>query len=110
MLCYRDRKFIQFLEGEQSAVINLYEKIKKDNRHAGFVTLMNQPIENRMFRKWYMALRNIDDFTGIAKDIMLDLFTIDFSKQAQYHARSIEMLIKVFRQPSEPAASPSPAG
>ncbi len=110
LLCYHDRKFIQFLEGEQSVIIGLYEKIKRDNRHSGFVMLLNIPIEHRMFRTWYMALRNVNDFSGIAKDIMLKLFDIDLSRQAQNHAKSVETLLNAFRDSAKAGASPNQAG
>lgn len=97
LLCYRDKLFLQFLEGEEHVIHSLYEKIKEDIRHTDFITMLDQPIENRIFDKWYMALRNVDDFTGEEKRILLELFKINLSNQASDQTKLIEILLNTFR-------------
>lgn len=97
LLCYRDMSFVQFLEGDESVIHTLYEKIQKDVRHSGFITMLDRPIENRIFDKWYMALRNVDDFTGEEKNILLELFKINLGNNANYHTKLIEILLNTFR-------------
>ena len=97
LLCYRDMSFVQFLEGDESVIHTLYAKIQKDARHNGFITMLDQPIKNRIFDKWYMALRNIDDFTGEEKRILLELFEVNLGKQGADHAKLIEILLNTFR-------------
>jgi hypothetical protein len=67
LLCYRDNCFVQLLEGEESTLKHLYEKIKKDPRHSGCFIMLEKPIEKRVFDKWYMALRDVDKFEGHQK-------------------------------------------
>ncbi len=55
--------FIQMLEGEESEVIALYDKIRRDKRHHTILTLSKGNIENRMFSEWAMGFKNIDDVT-----------------------------------------------
>ncbi len=97
LLCYRDMSFLQFLEGDESIIHTLYAKIQEDIRHASFITMLDQPIENRIFDKWYMALRNVDDFAGEEKKILLELFNLNLSKQANDHTKLIEILLNTFR-------------
>ncbi len=98
MLCYRDRCFTQFLEGEESVVKNLYEKIKKDHRHLGCFVLLEKPIETRLFDQWYMALRNVDDFEERQKNILLELFKLSLDKNSAGHARLVEVLLDTFKR------------
>jgi hypothetical protein len=46
---------VQTLEGEESAVRGLYEKIALDPRHEAVALLEAQPVESRAFTRWSMA-------------------------------------------------------
>lgn len=46
---------VQTLEGEESAVRSLYEKIALDPRHEAVTLLEAQPVEKRTFARWSMA-------------------------------------------------------
>lgn len=59
MLLYHDGAFIQNLEGEQSAVLDLYKTIEQDERHQHCVLLMSDPLEQRCFPEWSMGFRNL---------------------------------------------------
>ena len=72
LLCYRDMGFLQFLEGDDSIIHALYARIQEDIRHTDFISMLDKPIENRIFDKWYMALRNVDDFAGEEKIFCLN--------------------------------------
>lgn len=71
MLLYRDGYFIQVLEGEETIVLPLFEKIKTDPRHKGVLTVNQQTIEKRDFSNWSMGFKNLDD--------------VDFSAYPEYH-------------------------
>ncbi len=51
---------VQTLEGDESVVRGLYEKIAVDDRHEAVTLLEAQPIEKRNFARWSMA--RIADF------------------------------------------------
>ncbi|MBD2767550.1 BLUF domain-containing protein [Hymenobacter sp. BT664] len=57
MLLYRDGQFVQVLEGEESVVRALYEKIRRDPRHTDVVKLADEPLTQRKFGAWAMAYR-----------------------------------------------------
>ncbi len=61
MLLYKDGNFMQAIEGEEDALQKLHEKIQKDPRHGGMLTLLKKPIEERQFPDWTMAFRNLAD-------------------------------------------------
>ena len=46
--------YLQLLEGPDSAVENLYSKIKMDNRHKKVKKLFEQHIEEKLFSSWSM--------------------------------------------------------
>jgi Sensors of blue-light using FAD len=46
---------VQTLEGEESVVRGLYEKIATDPRHEAVTLLEAQPVESRSFARWSMA-------------------------------------------------------
>lgn len=55
-LLYSDgRRFLQVLEGEQTAVDATFARIAADPRHRALVILSRRPIEVREFGDWAMA-------------------------------------------------------
>jgi hypothetical protein len=90
----------QFSEVEKSVVNDLYERIKEVPRHTGFVTMLNESVEKSVFDKWYMASRNVGDFEGDDKDVLLELFRVDLDRKISGHVRLIELLLEAFRQRS----------
>lgn len=73
VLLYSDTKFAQYVEGEYSQLISLYDKIKNDNRHSSVNLMSISPIENRLFPSWHMgnkkmSLTDIDYISEMSKD------------------------------------------
>src|SRR3954468_5458514 len=60
MLLYRDGNFMQVLEGEESAVAAAYDRISKDRRHDGLITMLKEPIATRDFGDWSMGFRDLN--------------------------------------------------
>jgi hypothetical protein len=61
MLAYQDGNFIQVLEGPDEAVHELFEVIRKDDRHKGAIALLNNQTDQRQFPDWSMAFQNLND-------------------------------------------------
>jgi len=61
MLLYKDGNFLQVLEGPESALTGLYEKIQSDPRHYHVLKLMRKPIQEREFAAWSMGFKNLSD-------------------------------------------------
>ena len=55
LLVFVDGMFLQVLEGEESAVKNIFEKIKSDKRHSHISILFESNVEERAFPNWEMA-------------------------------------------------------
>lgn len=61
LLLYNDRSFIQVIEGEQEALIKLFNQIRKDPQHENIVTLLEEPIKKRTFPDWSMGFHIINN-------------------------------------------------
>ena len=60
-LLYYHGEFIQYLEGNQVKVLELFDKIKKDKRHTNVELISYGERDSREFEKWEMAY---EDFYG----------------------------------------------
>jgi hypothetical protein len=56
VLLYLDEVYMQYLEGEESAVDALFASIRADSRHQTVVPLDKREIKHRAFPEWAMAL------------------------------------------------------
>ncbi|HUN47576.1 MAG TPA: BLUF domain-containing protein [Stellaceae bacterium] len=61
LLLYVDGNFMQALEGEEKAVLGLYEEIRRDPRHKNVTTIISTPCERRAFPQWAMAFREAEE-------------------------------------------------
>ncbi|MEM6512486.1 MAG: BLUF domain-containing protein [Pseudomonadota bacterium] len=61
MLLYKEQRFMQVLEGEDSVIGSLFDVIKLDSRHDKIDILRYEHIHYRSFPDWSMAFQNIDD-------------------------------------------------
>ena len=80
-LIYHADLFLQLLEGPQSAVNELYEKILADNRHADIVKLRDASFNRRLFASWAMKneghqswMLSRNEITRMSSDEALQLF------------------------------------
>jgi Sensors of blue-light using FAD len=60
MLLYKDKKFMQLLEGEEKEVARIFGKILKDPRHHNVITLRKGQRDERDFSEWLMGFANLD--------------------------------------------------
>lgn len=54
-LLITDHYFVQALEGEESVVRSLYERISADERHNNVTLVDEQSVDARIFSRWAMA-------------------------------------------------------
>lgn len=59
MLLHKDGNFMQVLEGEETAVRALYQRIILDPRHRGILTLVEGHREKRHFADWSMGFQDL---------------------------------------------------
>jgi hypothetical protein len=60
MLLYKDRSFLQVLEGSEDVLIPLYDRIRRDSRHEKVKTLFMTDVPRRDFSDWSMGFKNLD--------------------------------------------------
>ena len=61
MLLYADGAFFQAIEGEEQAVLSLYERLTRDKRHHSQTLIIREPIAKRAFADWAMGCANLTD-------------------------------------------------
>lgn len=61
ILIYRDGFFLQLLEGDKYNVHYTFKKINDDNRHTSVKVLIDKEVNSRLFPRWNMVFRNLDD-------------------------------------------------
>jgi hypothetical protein len=80
LLLYHRGSFLQVLEGEESVVSSLYDKIAKDTRHHQFTVVKRTTIAERTFPDWSMGFgevsstvaKKLDAFTSFLQPGVLD--------------------------------------
>ncbi len=88
-LLFYEGEFIQYLEGNQIKVLELYDQIKKDKRHHNIELITYARREGREFETWEMAY---EDFLGD-------------NDQITY----LRLLIGTYFEDAEGTSSPHPA-
>lgn len=68
LLLYSNGRFIQCIEGPETALRNLYADIQVDSRHKNVTLLVDEPINGRDFGSWTMGYVPLD---GKAFDSLL---------------------------------------
>jgi hypothetical protein len=69
VLAFDGFQVVQVLEGPRDAVEALYDRILKDDRHEGIVTLQKCEIETARFPNWNMIQRPIADVLMLVNDL-----------------------------------------
>jgi EAL domain-containing protein (putative c-di-GMP-specific phosphodiesterase class I) len=69
ILLFDNVTFFQVLEGEEPAIYETYELIKKDTRHSEIVLITDQVIHKRDFAKWSMSVNKMDQFQNESKSL-----------------------------------------
>ncbi|MEJ2232146.1 MAG: BLUF domain-containing protein [Nitrospirales bacterium] len=99
MLLYGNKTFVQILEGEEKAVSELVEKIKRDSRHADFQVLKKKTIDRREYADWSMDFKRVsgEDFQSVKG--LENLVEMDFNSTfLGSHASIVESLMEHFRR------------
>ena len=59
LLLHREGRFLQDLEGAEERVLDLYARIRRDPRHSDVTLVWTQPVVDRRFDRWRMALAQL---------------------------------------------------
>jgi hypothetical protein len=61
LLLYKERRFMQLLEGPETAVCATYGRIARDPRHRDAAVLLEGETAERDFADWSMGFQNLDE-------------------------------------------------
>ena len=95
ILTYCSCKFMQFLEGEQSHVEEIFSVIKCDSRHYSIDILRQGIIPVRQFSGWEMKYADINDIhesKGIIHNKLMDIITGE-NKILEHATESLSLLV-----------------
>jgi hypothetical protein len=99
MLLHKDSRFMQVLEGEETAVVDLYRRIAVDPRHCEVVPLLREPLAARQFADWFMGFSNLDEPGMVGRPGYLDFLHTPLTSWAFADDVSRCMsLLRVFQQ------------
>lgn len=70
-LLFHNNEFIQILEGEKTKLLELYNSIKKDDRHTNVMLLAQAEKQDRIFPNWSMAYYKLGENDNINIDKLL---------------------------------------
>lgn len=96
-LYYGDGCFFQYLEGEEDAVSELYDRIARDDRHRNVTTLIQEPLPARTFTNWSMK------YVPLSSDVQnfLDRHGMDSFEPLNFTRPLCEEMIRLIRDSSE---------
>ena len=61
LLVYAQRRFLQIIEGKQSQVLELYERIKDHPGHKNAMVLLDDEQDERLFPEWSMGFERLGE-------------------------------------------------
>jgi hypothetical protein len=96
MLCHYDGSFLQFLEGEEDVVDEVFSKIKGDPRHRQILEVDRRPIEARLFPDWSMAVVRPGEISPAQQAFCTGLRELEIGADAP-HRSAIEGFLTAFR-------------
>jgi EAL domain-containing protein (putative c-di-GMP-specific phosphodiesterase class I) len=91
MLLHQSGDFFQVIEGSQPVVAQLFAEISWDVRHNNMVKIIEEPIANRLFADWTMALADVTQVELSEIDGLNDYFCqgLMFSKLGVGRAKKL---------------------
>ena len=96
LLIYKDRRFMQLIEGDEKAVQELMVKIKADDRHRGILILQTGHSKEREFTDWSMAFRSPE--SQLPNDLS-DPAELAFTEEAlARHSSNATKLLRLFEK------------
>ena len=100
VLLYNEHKFLQLVEGEYKVTMEMYDKIKKDNRHENCILISSLFIKERSFPSWQMGLKKVDNSLEIISDISESekkyFQQLIAGKQENDGSKAVQLIKKIF--------------
>lgn len=93
VLIYKDRNFLQVLEGEEHHVDQTFKRIEKDKRHKNIFEIINSEIEERIFEDYNFGFTIVNN-----NEELKNLYQyLDWLKEADSsHANKVVRMVENF--------------
>ena len=100
LLLYKNKRFMQLIEGQEDVVRGLYQIISQDPRHRDLIVLQEDTELERQFPGWSMAYRNLNDSDNALPDSdKLESGEIEFADDAlERHSNRATQLLHLFKE------------
>lgn len=79
LLAYNGSNFMQLVEGPTDAVLTLYERLGRDERHFGLVKISGEAVDERVCGDWAMMLSLAERASGDGAALMNETRYADVS-------------------------------
>lgn len=96
LLCHHEGSFLQFLEGEEPAVLRTFDRIGRDRRHKGVLEICRRAIDDRAFGRWSMGVVHPQRMGTAEQAFCTGLKDVEIAAGAS-HRDAIEPFIETFR-------------
>ena len=73
LLVFNGTHFLQIIEGSESTIAELVERLRKDPRHTGFEVRDQRKVDTRSFPDWSMELVRVNASYFQARDTLEDM-------------------------------------
>ena len=102
MLIYTARSFLQLIEGEDSDVEHVWDRIRLDGRHNDLRVLEDGPISTRQFGDWSMGFEHVsaEDLEESLPGYRASVEYPFISSQLVAHADTAETLLELYARRS----------
>lgn len=95
MLLYKDGIFLQMIEGRESDVRFLYEKIAKDERHEGLTVFHEGETELRSFPNWSMAYQDLNELNDNISNKFKDIVNLNLDKDDFQSSSGMDLFLSI---------------
>ncbi len=110
LLVLRDGFFLQLLEGSETSVRSLVERIKKDTRHQGFTVLAEISNGERIFTQWSMGYLDPTSKAPTMDTVTLNkIHDMAVARGKPVPAATIRSILSTFQAGSTDLSSSEPA-
>jgi hypothetical protein len=96
MLCHYDGSFLQFLEGDEADVAATFARIGRDPRHRDLLEVYRQPVDERAFSEWAMAIVHPNDMGPTLQAFCRSLRQVEVAATVA-HRRTLQPLLEGFQ-------------
>lgn len=95
MLLYKDGIFLQMIEGKESDVRFLYDKITRDKRHAALTIYHEAEAESRSFPNWSMVYKDLSELDKDLSSKFNHIINLDFGKDDFQSSSGLDLFLSI---------------